>query len=42
MTGWRLGFGIMEKPLATHVARLMTNSQLVHRARSSSAPAWRR
>ncbi len=26
MTGWRLGFGIMEKPLAVHVARLMTNS----------------
>jgi len=26
MTGWRLGFGIMSKPLAVHVARLMTNS----------------
>ena len=26
MTGWRLGFGIMEKRLAVHVARLMTNS----------------
>ena len=26
MTGWRLGFGIMEKALAIHVARLMTNS----------------
>ena len=26
MTGWRLGFGIMEKQLAAHVARLMTNS----------------
>ena len=26
MTGWRLGFGIMEKHLAKHVARLMTNS----------------
>src|SRR5258705_2511060 len=26
MTGWRLGFGIMEKPLAVHVSRLMTNS----------------
>ena len=26
MTGWRLGFGIMEKELAKHVARLMTNS----------------
>ncbi|MBI3539429.1 MAG: pyridoxal phosphate-dependent aminotransferase [Candidatus Eisenbacteria bacterium] len=26
MTGWRLGFGIMEKTLAKHVAKLMTNS----------------
>lgn len=26
MTGWRLGFGIMSKPLAVHIARLMTNS----------------
>ncbi|MBI1798450.1 MAG: pyridoxal phosphate-dependent aminotransferase [Candidatus Eisenbacteria bacterium] len=26
MTGWRLGFGIMGKELAVHVARLMTNS----------------
>ena len=26
MTGWRLGFGIMPKPLAVHVTRLMTNS----------------
>ncbi|HEY2954422.1 MAG TPA: pyridoxal phosphate-dependent aminotransferase [Candidatus Eisenbacteria bacterium] len=26
MTGWRLGFGIMEKGLAVHIARLMTNS----------------
>jgi aspartate/methionine/tyrosine aminotransferase len=26
MTGWRLGFGIMEKQLAQHVSRLMTNS----------------
>ncbi|HTK32391.1 MAG TPA: pyridoxal phosphate-dependent aminotransferase [Candidatus Saccharimonadaceae bacterium] len=26
MTGWRLGFGIMEKALAVHVARLQTNS----------------
>ncbi len=25
MTGWRLGYGVMEKKLATHVARLMTN-----------------
>jgi aspartate/methionine/tyrosine aminotransferase len=25
MTGWRLGYGVMDKPLATHVARLMTN-----------------
>lgn len=26
MTGWRLGYGIMPKDLAPHVARLMTNS----------------
>jgi len=26
MTGWRLGFGVMPKWLAEHVARLMTNS----------------
>jgi aspartate/methionine/tyrosine aminotransferase len=26
MTGWRLGFGIMNKELAVHVARLQTNS----------------
>ncbi len=26
MTGWRLGFGIMDQALAVHVARLMTNS----------------
>jgi aspartate/methionine/tyrosine aminotransferase len=26
MTGWRLGFGIMNKDLAAHVARLQTNS----------------
>ena len=25
MTGWRLGYGVMDKPLAAHVARLMTN-----------------
>jgi aspartate aminotransferase len=25
MTGWRLGYGVMAKPLAAHVARLMTN-----------------
>ncbi len=25
MTGWRLGYGVMPKPLAAHVARLMTN-----------------
>ena len=25
MTGWRLGYGVMEKSLAAHVARLMTN-----------------
>jgi len=26
MTGWRLGYGVMTKPLAVHMARLMTNS----------------
>ncbi len=26
MTGWRLGYGIMNKTLAHHIARLMTNS----------------
>lgn len=26
MTGWRLGYGVMPEALATHVARLMTNS----------------
>jgi aspartate aminotransferase len=26
MTGWRLGYGVMDKALAVHVARLMTNS----------------
>jgi aspartate aminotransferase len=26
MTGWRLGYGVMPKALASHVARLMTNS----------------
>jgi aspartate aminotransferase len=26
MTGWRLGYGIMRADLATHMARLMTNS----------------
>jgi aspartate/methionine/tyrosine aminotransferase len=26
MTGWRLGYGVMEKRLAVHMARLMTNS----------------
>jgi aspartate aminotransferase len=26
MTGWRLGFGIMEKQLAKHMSRLMVNS----------------
>ena len=25
MTGWRLGYGVIDKGLATHVARLMTN-----------------
>jgi aspartate/methionine/tyrosine aminotransferase len=26
MTGWRMGYGIMRADLATHIARLMTNS----------------
>lgn len=26
MTGWRVGFGVMPKQLATHITRLMTNS----------------
>ena len=26
MTGWRVGYGVMPRPLASHVARLMTNS----------------
>jgi aspartate aminotransferase len=26
MTGWRIGYGVMRTDLATHVARLMTNS----------------
>jgi len=26
MTGWRVGYGVMPKQLATHVSRLMTNS----------------
>ena len=26
MTGWRVGYGVMPKELATHVGRLMTNS----------------
>ncbi len=26
MTGWRLGFGIMRKELATHIARIETNA----------------
>src|SRR4029450_9484173 len=26
MTGWRMGYGVMRADLATHVARLMTNS----------------
>jgi len=26
MTGWRLGYGVMRSDLATHIARLMTNS----------------
>jgi aspartate aminotransferase len=26
MTGWRMGYGVMRPDLATHIARLMTNS----------------
>jgi aspartate aminotransferase len=26
MTGWRMGYGVMRADLATHLARLMTNS----------------
>ena len=26
MTGWRLGYGVMPKPLAPHISRLITNS----------------
>ena len=26
MTGWRMGYGVMREDLATHIARLMTNS----------------
>ncbi|HVP36937.1 MAG TPA: aminotransferase class I/II-fold pyridoxal phosphate-dependent enzyme, partial [Terriglobales bacterium] len=26
MTGWRIGYGVMNKSLAPHIARLMTNS----------------
>ncbi len=26
MTGWRIGYGVMRKDLATHITRLMTNS----------------
>ena len=26
MTGWRMGYGVMPADLATHVSRLMTNS----------------
>src|SRR5256714_9000300 len=26
MTGWRMGYGVMRRDLATHLARLMTNS----------------
>src|SRR5205085_6394003 len=26
MTGWRMGYGVMRTDLATHIARLMTNS----------------
>ena len=26
MTGWRMGYGVMREDLATHITRLMTNS----------------
>src|SRR4029077_11061812 len=26
MTGWRMGYGVMPPDLATHISRLMTNS----------------
>src|ERR1700742_3765358 len=26
MTGWRMGYGVMRPDLATHITRLMTNS----------------
>ena len=26
MTGWRMGYGVMRADLATHISRLMTNS----------------
>ena len=26
MTGWRMGYGVMRVDLATHISRLMTNS----------------
>ena len=26
MTGWRMGYGVMRADLATHITRLMTNS----------------
>src|SRR5438045_6600198 len=26
MTGWRMGYGVMRADLASHIARLMTNS----------------
>ena len=42
MTGWRLGYGVMDKPLATHVARLMTNSNSCTATRSSRRRARRR
>lgn len=27
MTGWRLGYGVMPKELAAHIARLITNCE---------------
>ena len=31
MTGWRIGYGVMRADLAAQIARLVTNSQLLHR-----------
>jgi aspartate/methionine/tyrosine aminotransferase len=39
MTGWRLGYGVMEERLAAHVARLQTNSNSCTAAFSQMAMA---